>query len=160
MIEEPDDVHPPTVSDPYRDVGLVVPPYGAKSLLIGRMCALVNLVYPSRALQIMTEKSRVVRNWDIHELMLAPSSMVPDLPARGLRVLGFVEFLSGGVLVAGDRLLLDGDDVGELVGFDGTHSPNHLNIVIRASTEDVEHIDVRLGSSVSIGSSPAPAAVR
>lgn len=44
--------------------------------------------------------------------------------------LGFVEIISGGVLVAGDELLIDGKVLGRIAGFDETHLPNHINIVI------------------------------
>jgi len=45
--------------------------------------------------------------------------------------LGFVAIADGGVIVADDEVYLAGCLVGTLAGFDETHMPNHLNIVIR-----------------------------
>jgi hypothetical protein len=43
--------------------------------------------------------------------------------------------LNGGVLCAGDEMRVGGKLVGRLAGFDYTHMPNHMNIVIGAAED-------------------------
>jgi fumarate reductase subunit C len=55
----------------------------------------------------------------------------PGSSVNPIAYLGFVEFAQGGVIVAGDRVSVNGEDIGYVCGFDETHMPNHLNIVVR-----------------------------
>ena len=62
--------------------------------------------------------------------------MTPEPASPGSRVgsiayLAFVEFQNGGVLLSGDKVFVDGDEVGEVAGYDMSHFPNHMNLVVR-----------------------------
>lgn len=57
----------------------------------------------------------------------------PQTVVRKITYLGCIEIVSGSMILAGDRMVIDGQDIGVVVGFAETHAPNHLNIVIRAS---------------------------
>ena len=48
--------------------------------------------------------------------------------------LGFFAVEREGVIVVGDEVSLDGKKIGRLAGFDETHMPNHLNVVICSET--------------------------
>jgi uncharacterized protein YuzE len=45
--------------------------------------------------------------------------------------IGFFEVEEGGIILVNDRVTVEGQEVGQVVGFDFTHAPNHLNILIR-----------------------------
>lgn len=69
----------------------------------------------------------------MHEILLtdetgATSNAVVD---RSFGI-GYVEFLGGGLLVEGDNVTVAGRLIGQIAGFDETHLPNHLNIVVKA----------------------------
>jgi hypothetical protein len=50
--------------------------------------------------------------------------------------LGFFEFTTAGVLAVGDRLLDESNLlIGEIIGFDFTHMPNHMNIVLHSASD-------------------------
>jgi Family of unknown function (DUF6917) len=36
----------------------------------------------------------------------------------------------GGCVIIGEALMVDDQPIGTIVGFDGTHEPNHINIII------------------------------
>jgi uncharacterized protein YuzE len=48
--------------------------------------------------------------------------------------IGFFEVEEGGIILVNDQVTVDGQEVGQVVGFDFTHAPNHLNILIRTAT--------------------------
>ncbi len=85
-----------------------------------------------RAMQLIEERTRCVRRYDIHELIITDeSAAVPGGTVTGVHYLGFVEFQAGGVLMEGDKLVIGGETVGTLAGFDETHFPNHYNVVFK-----------------------------
>jgi hypothetical protein len=55
----------------------------------------------------------------------------PGVTVETVGYLAWVAFEKPGVLVAGDTVQVNGDVLGEVCGFDETHAPNHLNIVVR-----------------------------
>jgi len=66
--------------------------------------------------------------------------------ANRVTVLGFFEVETGGIILIGDQASLDGAPIGEVVGFDQTHMPNHMNILVKGPLKRPE---LRLGSKVS-----------
>ncbi|MFE4591885.1 DUF6917 domain-containing protein [Streptomyces laurentii] len=75
--------------------------------------------------------SRCVRRGEVHELVTTDQwSDQPGARVDRVGFLGFAELGCGGVLDRGDTLLLGGEPVGTVLGFDGCHLPNHYNILI------------------------------
>ena len=74
---------------------------------------------------------RAIEEHSVHEIMLCDEA---DVTAGGVvdavAYLGFVEIGTGGVIAAGDTLVVGGTPLGTVLGFDETHAPNHLNIVV------------------------------
>lgn len=64
----------------------------------------------------------------------------PGKTADTVRYLGFAEVAIGGSITVEDKVLLDGQLLGYVAGFDETHMPNHQNIVLRGidNTREVE----------------------
>lgn len=77
--------------------------------------------------------SRCVRAGDVHELVTTV-----DRPLRpGDRVdsvgfIGFAAFAQPGVVQRGDEVWIGERRVGLVAGFDESHAPNHLNVLIQA----------------------------
>ena len=44
--------------------------------------------------------------------------------------------------MVGDKVSVDGRHLGALAGFDETHMPNHMNIVVRTGSMDEPYIHV------------------
>ena len=109
-------------------------PYAEKRPVEGVLVCVLDARAPRRNLDLTVHPSRAVLRGEIHELLLtddpeaAPSRIVPNI-AYG----GCVEVTGGGMILIHDRVLINGDDIGEVVGFDETHMPNHMNIAVRAA---------------------------
>jgi uncharacterized protein YuzE len=48
--------------------------------------------------------------------------------------IAFFEVEEGGIILVNDPVTVEGQEIGQVVGFDFTHAPNHLNILIRTVT--------------------------
>jgi hypothetical protein len=59
----------------------------------------------------------------------------PRTTVQKISYLGCIEITAGGMILVGDRVRVAGKEIGEVVGFDETHAPNHLNIVVRVDGE-------------------------
>jgi hypothetical protein len=86
-----------------------------------------------RGLSLIKAHTRVVRRYDIHELILTDEqSAVPGGTVNGVHYIGFVEFeAGGGILAEGDRVNVGGKVIGIIAGFDESHCPNHYNVLIK-----------------------------
>lgn len=138
-------------TDPYADGQLSMPPYVAKALVTGNVCAVLNQTLDYRGLQLIVQPSRVVNAGDVHEIILTD-----ERPAGpGLRVdrvcgIAFITVTRPGVILSGDLVTAGGHELGYVVGFDESHAPNHLNIVLRAeqrATGDV--LGIAIGDEIS-----------
>jgi hypothetical protein len=104
---------------------------------------ILDLECHDRNLSLITARSRAVRQHDIHELMLTDEQgAAPGGTVVGVDYLGFVEFPIGGMLVYGDAVVIGGQRIGTVAGFDECHFPNHYNVVVkgprRASGVDLD----------------------
>jgi len=103
----------------------------------------------NRGLCILPQKSRAVVRGEVHELILTveePRNSTVDKIAY----LGFGEVKIPGVIACGDKVCLGEERLGKVVGFDETHMPNHLNIVIKVdSYKDGRELLAYLGESVN-----------
>lgn len=117
--------------DPYRNQMFKTDPYFAKSVLAGTLVVVLDGQFPARGLKLIPQPSRAICRNQIHELIITDQEAGPGSTVNPIAYLGFVEFTQGGVMVAGDRVVVNGEDIGVICGFDETHMPNHLNIVLR-----------------------------
>jgi hypothetical protein len=72
----------------------------------------------------------------------------PGGGADRVSAIAFFEVSRGGLAVVGDDLLLDGVKMGEIAGYDMTHMPNHMNVLVKAETLD--RPPIRVGSRIEI----------
>lgn len=118
--------------DPYlADPGVLRPAY-PRTPTEGAIVAVLRTKRDDRGLQLIYPLSRCIRRYDIHELIIT-DELEPRAGGEVNRVayLCFLEFERGGVIVAGDTVTVRDQPIGELVGFDETHAPNHINILVR-----------------------------
>lgn len=118
--------------DPYAAGKFTGNPYAKKSDITGSLVVVLRGQMEDRGLVLIKPISRCLRQQDIHELILTDEQDAkPGSTVNRIAYLGFVNIDQGGVIVSGDTVLLNGESVGTLAGFDETHMPNHLNIVIK-----------------------------
>lgn len=109
----------------------------------------------NRGLELVPQPSRVMCQGEVHELILTTEDVAPGSRVEAIWYLGFFEVRQGGVVVAGDDVRVRGSVIGEVAGFDATHMPNHLNVVLKGRVA-LDGLAWRfgLGDQVVIGGSP------
>lgn len=121
--------------------------YGKKKQVEGEIVALLHISFEKRGLELIETKSRAVRLNEIHELMLTDEQGAkPGGRVDRVRAFAFFEITKPGLIIVGDNLFIDKRFVGSITGYDLTHMPNHMNIVLKTST--LEEPKVEVGSSI------------
>jgi len=117
--------------DPYRDNLGPKPVLTRKIPVHARIVAVMDGHLPDRGLELIVQRTRAVSAGMVHELIGSDEpGIVAGCVVNRISYLGFVEILNAGVLSMGDELRVGDVLVGHLAGFDYTHMPNHMNIVI------------------------------
>lgn len=120
------------MKDPYGAGKFRSNPYAEKKDVDGSLVVILDGRMDDRGLELITPISRCLRTHDVHELIMTDEAGArPGEKVNKIAYLGFLEVASGGVIVSGDKVLLEEKCIGTLVGYDETHMPNHLNIVIQ-----------------------------
>ncbi|MCX7779574.1 MAG: hypothetical protein N2491_01510 [Negativicutes bacterium] len=118
-------------ADPYKQNLFTANPYYRKAEVSGRLVAVLDGRMENRGLVLIPQPSRCLNRYQVHELILTDQQ---GIQAGGrvdrIAYLGFFSVAREGVVVAGDAVYLRDACIGKLLGFDETHMPNHLNIVI------------------------------
>jgi hypothetical protein len=84
-----------------------------------------------RGMTLIPEQSRCVRAGEVHELVTTDQrDLRPGDRVDRVGFLGFGEVEAAGVVDAGDSVLVDGQRIGVVVGFDACHFPNHYNLLV------------------------------
>lgn len=103
-----------------------------KSPVKGKLVCILHARAEQRGLELCPYPSRAVLKNEIHELILtAEAQAAPAQKVNRISYLGYFEVMEGGVLWTGDQVNLNGQLIGILAGYDLTHFPNHMNIVIK-----------------------------
>lgn len=66
----------------------------------------------------------------------------PGGGADRVSAIAFFEIKRGGVAVVGDEVYIVGKTLGELAGFDTTHMPNHMNVLVKMGSLEPPSISV------------------
>jgi enamine deaminase RidA (YjgF/YER057c/UK114 family) len=119
------------MADPYKEGLFSANPYHAKREIAGRLVVILTGKLENRGLSLIVPISRAVKKNEIHELIITDEAGAgPGNTVDRIAYMGFLEISAGGVLVAGDELIYKGVVLGRIAGYDETHLPNHLNIVV------------------------------
>ena len=78
--------------------------------------------------------------------MITDEEVAPGGVANRVSAIAFFEVKCGGVVVVGDEVSIGGKVLGELAGFDMTHMPNHMNVLVK--TRSLEAPSIRVGDLI------------
>lgn len=121
-------------NDPYVKKLVTTDFYAQKLPLEGRIVAVLRGTVEGRNLELVPQPSRAVKAGEIHEFIATKEDAAPGSKVSQIAYLCFVEFETGGILLRGDEVVLDGKMVGTIAGFDMSHHPNHMNIVVKVES--------------------------
>lgn len=141
-----------TATDPYTRKLFDQNPYAESAPVSGRLVTVLHASVQGRGLQLINPISRALRQHDVHELIITDEEQAgPGARVERVWYAGFFEVEAGGMAIVGAPVTIGGRPLGELVGFDETHMPNHLNIVLRATSPATGlELGLRLGDSITI----------
>ena len=94
--------------------------------------AIMDYYLPDRQMIVSPYHTRCIQKGEIHELVYVAENHNNFIDLNNAWYLGFINFCQGGVLAKGMTIEINGQIKGQLIGFDETHSPNHLNFLISA----------------------------
>ncbi|WP_366924765.1 hypothetical protein MFMK1_001760 [Metallumcola ferriviriculae] len=119
------------IIDPYKAGMFEKNPYAKKRDILGSLIVVLDGRLDERGLQLIAPISRALLAGEIHELILTDEEGAgPNKKVNKIAYLGFFEVSQSGVMVTGDDIYVARQKIGRVAGFDITHMPNHLNIVI------------------------------
>ena len=122
---------------PYDTKKITSSLYGDRSPVEGRIVAILHVSFKDRGLKLIDTKSRAVLKHEIHEIMITDEkAAAPGGGANSVAAVAFFEIDKGGLIVTGDAVTVAGHKIGDLVGYDENHMPNHLGIILYAPTLD------------------------
>lgn len=137
-------------NDPYAKGKFTVNPYAKKIDVTGTLVVILDGRMEDRGLSLIKPISRCVCKHEVHELILTDEDAAPGCEVNSIAYLGFCAIEQGGVIVSGDEFFVGDRPLGRLIGFDETHMPNHLNIVIKADNIQTGiELGVELGSRIT-----------
>jgi len=137
-----------TMNETPYDPRLITPKvYGDRRPVKGEVVALLHVTFEKRGLKLIEARSQAMLLNEIHELMITNEERAaPGRGADRVSAIAFFEIKRGGVVVVGDRVSIGGKHLGELAGFDLTHSPNHMNVLVK--TRSLEAPSIRVGDPI------------
>jgi len=125
-------------------------PYFSKQPVPAEIVAVLHAHATARKLELTVHPSRAVSAGEVHEI-LATDETGKGLSSVVDRV-GYVACVAikkSGMILVKDSVLLNGRIVGTVIGFDETHLPNHMNVVIYTpSLQTGRDIGLNLGDEV------------
>ena len=121
--------------------------YAERKEVVGEVVTVLDAKAESRGLWLIATYSRALTKYSIHELILTDEAE-PKLgeAVNKIAYLCFFEVTDGGVILVGDKVYLGDQVIGTIKGFDETHLPNHLNIIVYA---EIRQTGKELGFNLS-----------
>jgi hypothetical protein len=122
--------------------------YAANRPVEGEVVTVLASSREARGLKLIPTYTRALRRDSIHELIATDeASKKPGDVVNRIAYVAFFEVRHGGVVVIGETLLADDKPIGTVLGFDETHEPNHINIVIGvAQRQTGKQLNLSVGS--------------
>ena len=139
--------------DPYQSGLSAAHFYQERREIRGSLVAIMQNRLENRGLLLIPQPSRAVRQGDVHEFIsTAEPGVGPKSTVNSVSYIGFVEFFTAGVICIGDAVKVRGITIGTIAGFDDTHMPNHMNIVIsQDGLRSGSELGLKLDETVSVG---------
>jgi len=132
------------MSDQPYDPRLITPSvYGDRRPVTGKVVALLHITFEDRGLELIQSRSRALLKNEIHELMVTDEeAAAPGGGADHVSAIAFFEVEQGGLAVVGDEVTVAGNFLGHIAGYDMTHMPNHMNVLVRSESLETPSIEV------------------
>ncbi len=129
-------------------------PYAAKSDVVGKLVSILDARSEERGMELIIHPSRALCQGEIHELAVTDDPEAgPEYTVDRVAYLAFFDVEQGGIVLVGDKVRVGEQEIGQVVGFDLTHYPNHMNIlVLRAERKTGPELGLRLGDSITFSS--------
>lgn len=124
--------------------------YAANRSVEGEVVTVLDSTHDARGLNLIPTYSRALKQNSIHELIATDEAdQKPGGIANRIAYLAFFEVTRGGCILVGETLFADGNPIGDIIGFDETHEPNHINIIIGVKTRATgPQLKISLGSQL------------
>ncbi|MCB1744597.1 MAG: hypothetical protein KDK91_29795 [Gammaproteobacteria bacterium] len=136
--------------------------YTAKRDVTGALVYVFCMRADNRQMALEPLVTRALQRGEIHELIVSQSPDIdPGKPVPDVAYIGFFEIEQGGIAEVGDDVFAGDRRLGRLAGFDLTHMPNHLNVVV-ATDQALTGAELSLALGAPIvfrtpaGARPAP----
>ena len=145
--------------DPYA-AGLVeLKAFPRKRDVVGQMVVVSRNRIEGRQLEVIAPRTRCVNRFEVHELIVTDEEVRPGGTVENVAYWGFFETEQSGVLQIGDLVEVGGRVLARVAGFDLSHAPNHLNIILRAESRATGlEQDFKIGDRVVFRLDPTEAA--
>jgi hypothetical protein len=119
------------MADPYERKLVNRDFYHSKSDIKAKLVVVLDGTLENRELHLIQPISRAFSHGAIVELIGTDDKKAgPGTTVDAIAYIGFVEFLTGGVLLVGDAVTHNGKLIGTVAGYDDTHMPNHQNTIV------------------------------
>ena len=124
--------------------------YAANRPVKGEAITVLNSTHEQRGLKLIPTYSRALPENSIHELIATDEAgKKPGDTAHRIAYLAFFEVTRGGCVIVGETLFVDGKAIGQIIGFDETHEPNHINIIIGVKSRKTgPQLKISVGSKI------------
>lgn len=129
-------------------------PFSARCVVEVEVVAVLDARRDNRSLRLIEPLTRAVRKGEIHEFILTDEmNAQPGSTVDRVAYLAFAVIRREGIIRTGDDLVVNGRIVGQIAGYDETHMPNHMNIVIYAEKAKTgAEMGLALGQGFTMGS--------
>ncbi len=130
--------------------------YTVKRHVEGELIYVFSLRANERWMELEDIPSRALARGEIHELILSENDgLQPGTRVRDVAYIGFVEVEISGIAEIGDEVWAGELRLGTLAGFDLTHYPNHLNIVLSTDAAKTgAELGLQLGTRIIFRADP------
>ena len=124
--------------------------YAANRPVKGGVVTVLDSTHEERGLKLISTYSRALKKNSIHELITTDETeKKPGDTANRIAYLAFFEVSRSGCIIVGETLFVDGKAIGPIIGFDETHEPNHINIIIGVKKRRTgPQLKIGLGSTI------------
>ena len=124
--------------------------YAANRPVTAAVVTVLDSMHEARGLKLISTYSRALQKNSIHELIATDETgRKPGDTVNKIAYLAFFEVTRGGCIIVGETLFVDGKAIGEIVGFDETHEPNHLNIIIGVTSRRTgRQLNISVGGKI------------
>ncbi len=145
------------MGDPYSQKMTNRSFFAAKTPMKGRVVVVLRGTLENRSLALIAPISRAFPAGSIIELIGTDEEQAgPGAQVQRIAYIAFVELTDGGVLLAGDPVYINEQQIGTIVGFDDTHVPNHQNTILRVEKRiPGDELGLRPGDPVAIPGFPS-----